>query len=242
MSIRSEQLVPAIRAKMIKILIEKYSYSRRRASQILNISPAAVTHYMSGRRGRLLKLLEEPRASKLINEVVEKIVSKGGRVSEAEIYDLALTLSSIIEEKKKGEIKYSLDQAKNKLIRTLRERAQAEHEAAEKFMETASKLDNDITRMIFRQIASDSIKHADVLMSTISILERGEEIKIEVPKKNILQSLLEKEEVAHIHSLDEVKSYLPHKLLKVLLESVEADERKHAKILRSLIELAEEKS
>jgi len=242
MSLRSEQLVPAIRAKIIKILIEKYNYNRRRASQILNVSPAAVTHYMSGRRGRLLKLLEEPRVSKLINEVVEKVVSKGGRVSEAEIYDLALTLSSIIEEKKRGEIRYSLDQSKNKLIRTLRERAQAEHEAAEKFMETASKLDNEITRMIFRQIASDSIKHADVLMSTISILERGEEIKIEIPKKNILQSLLEKEEVAHIHSLDEVKTYLPHKLLKVLLESVEADERKHAKILRSLIELAEEKS
>jgi len=242
MSLRSEQLVPAIRAKIIKILIEKYNYNRRRASQILNVSPAAVTHYMSGRRGRLLKLLEEPRVSKLINEVVEKVVSKGGRVSEAEIYDLALTLSSIIEEKKRGEIRYSLDQSKNKLIRTLRERAQAEHEAAEKFMETASRLDNEITRMIFRQIASDSIKHADVLMSTISILERGEEIKIEIPKKNILQSLLEKEEVAHIHSLDEVKTYLPHKLLKVLLESVEADERKHAKILRSLIELAEEKS
>lgn len=242
MSIRSEQLVPAIRAKMIKILVEKYSYSRRRASQILKVSPAAVTHYMSGRRGRLLKFLDDPKASKLINEAVEKIISKGGKISEAEVYDLALTISSILEEEKKGEIKYGLNQAKTKLIRTLRERAQAEHEAAEKFMEAASKIDNEITRMIFRQIASDSIKHADMLMSTISILERGERIRIEVPKRTVLQSLLEKEEVAHVHSLDEVKSYLPHKLLKVLVESVEADERKHARILRSLIELAEEKS
>ncbi|MEM1583905.1 MAG: hypothetical protein QXF28_02295 [Nitrososphaerota archaeon] len=242
MSIRSEQLVPAIRAKMIKILVEKYSYSKRKASQILRVSPAAVTHYMSGRRGRLLKLLEDPRASKLISESVENIISKGGKISEAELYELALTISSILEEDKKGRIKYGLEQAKTKLIRTLRERAQAEHEAAEKFMETASKIDNEITRMIFRQIASDSIKHADILMSTISILERGEDVKIEVPEKNILQSLLDKEEIAHVHSLDEVKSYLPHKLLKVLIESVEADERKHARILGSLIELAEEES
>lgn len=242
MWVRSEQLVPAIRAMMIKILVEKYKYSRRKASQILKVSPAAVTHYMSGKRGRLLRLLEEPRAVKLINEVVDKIVSKGGRTSEAEVYDLALTLTSILEEKKREEIKYSLDQGKNKLIHTLRERAQAEHEAAEKFMETASKLDNEITRMIFRQIASDSIKHADLLMSTISILERSEEMRIEVPKKSILLALLEKEETAHVHSLDEVKSYLPHKLLRVLVESVEADERKHARMLRSLIELAEEQS
>lgn len=239
MAVRLEQVLPALRAEIIRILIEKYGFTKIQASRLLNVSPAAVTHYLGKRRGKLFNLKENVNVSNMIYSFVDKIVTRNKSISESDLYDLALRLSSLLEESSK-KIEYSGESSRNKLIKVLRERAQAEHEAAEEFMETATKLNNEVTRMIFRQIASDSIKHADILMSTINLLEHEQGQRIEVPRRHELLSLLKKEEEVHIHSLDKVKDFLPHKLLKVIVESVEADEKKHAKILRSLLELAEE--
>lgn len=237
---RAERLIPALRAWLARVLMEKHGFSRRKISETLGISPAAVTHYLGGKRGRIPEDLESPRAAEFVEELAAKAAARGGRISEAELYDLALSIASIIEDRMRAELKEVEEHSKQKLLRILRERAQAEHEAAEEFMKAAVGLRSEFTKMLFRQIAGDSIKHADILMATISMLERGGEIKIDVPKRSELIALLEKEEVAHIHSLDDVKQYLPHRLVKVLLEAVEADERKHARILRSLLELAEE--
>ena len=59
--------------------------------------------------------------------------------------------------------------------------------------------------------------------------------------KNIdLSRLLEKEEEAHIRSLDEVKGLLPSGLASILVELIQDDERKHSKILRRILSLVRE--
>lgn len=236
---RAERLIPALRAWLARVLVEEYGFSRRGAAEALEISPAAVTHYLDGKRGKVPAELKRPEVERLLGELAAKAAARGGRISEAELYDLALTVASVLEESGGVRPEEVEEKGRQTLLRILRERAQAEHEAAEEFMKAAVKLRSELTRMLFRQIASDSIKHADILTATISMLERGGDIRIDLPSRDELKSLLEKEEVAHIHSLDDVKQFLPHKLVKVLMESVEADERKHARILRSLMELAE---
>jgi len=101
-------------------------------------------------------------------------------------------------------------------------------------------LRDDLARMIFRMIASDCIRHADILMTLISAIERRETIDVEQLKRLNLSKLLEKEEKAHVRSLEEVKSLLPSGLASILVELIQDDERKHSKILKRMTDLIEE--
>ncbi|RLG05439.1 MAG: hypothetical protein DRN65_06940, partial [Thaumarchaeota archaeon] len=118
-----------------------------------------------------------------------------------------------------------------------KERIQAEQESAEEFMKTAIELKNDLMRMIFRILASDCIRHADIIMTIVSAIEEERTIHVDRLGMKRLSMLLEKEEKAHLRSLDDVKHLLPSGLITILIELVEDDERKHSKILKKIMEL-----
>jgi len=77
-------LLPAIRAKLVKELIDKHNFRSKDAAEILGLTQAAVSQYLSSKRGQLgIKLIENSEeAEHVIHEIVEKIVSGEFHVDE----------------------------------------------------------------------------------------------------------------------------------------------------------------
>jgi rubrerythrin len=86
--------------------------------------------------------------------------------------------------------------------------------------------------MLLRQIASDSMRHADILTTLLRTLEGG--TPSQVRDYGVLREMLAFEEQAESENLSElIRSDDP--LVKALLMSVDLDERKHEALLRELM-------
>ena len=172
---------------------------------------------------------------------MECIVDKNGKASISELYDLAFDVISVLEKETVsedlGSRSLSSDRKKlRRLLRTLRERVEVEQRASEDFMRVASNLNNNLLRMIIRMIARDCIKHADLISIAAQIIESEKEVEIDLIDRQLLSKLLAQEEKYHVHGLDDVRDLIEHPLLKIIIDYVESDERKHEKTLKSLLE------
>ncbi len=238
---RPGSLIPGIRAYLAKRLSER-GYSNREIAEILGVSPAAITLYIQGRRAdKALRILERSEAREIVEKFLEKSLENGEVFSEAKLYDLAF---EVINRMEPGRESYRSELSRRAdvevVLNSLRKRLQAEQEAAMEFMRVAGRLESHVAQMLFRIIASDSIRHADIIDMIGRMIEWGEEPVIDLPEKEVLKRLIETEETAHVHSLDNIKDKLPHEIVKILLDAIEDDERKHEKILRSLLKYLEE--
>lgn len=72
-------ILPAIRAKLAKELVNKYGYRSKDAAEILGLTQAAVSQYMNSKRGQQgIELIESSKnAEAVIEELLEKIT--GGK-------------------------------------------------------------------------------------------------------------------------------------------------------------------
>jgi len=70
-------VLPAMRAAVAITLITKYGYSSYRVSKILNLTPAAITNYTTGKRGGklLAYILGNEQLNSYIEEVADSIAS-----------------------------------------------------------------------------------------------------------------------------------------------------------------------
>ena len=241
---KPEEVIPGLRALIVKDLVERHGFSKKEAAEILGITPPAVTLYLQGKRaGDIAKLLGRRGALKLVREFTDHIVERGGRVSMPALYDLAFSAITLIERKaamgteKKSVIDLRRDEAQ-RLLQLLSERFEIEQKSAEEFMRIASRLKNQAMRMLIRMIARDCVKHADIMMLLMSTIESGGEMKIDLPDIKLLDKLLSEEKSFHIHGLNEIKRLLPHKLLVLLVDCIADDERKHERILKNLVNYA----
>ncbi|MDJ0269785.1 MAG: hypothetical protein NXY59_04430 [Aigarchaeota archaeon] len=243
MNLRAEKIIPGVRAVLARLLVEKYGLKKVEVARALGLSPQAVTQYLTGARaGDAAEMLKHQQVLTLIEDLAAKIAARGGQLMQAEIIDLAFEIASIIQSKPEEEKAEAIPtDVREKLLKTLRARLQAEQEAAELFMGVAAKMRNDLSRLLFRQIASDSIRHADIVMATISAIERGENTPVDFPEEKELKKLLENEETAHVHSLEDVRHLIQNDVIGLLIDSIEADEEKHAKILAKLISIKQQK-
>jgi hypothetical protein len=125
---------------------------------------------------------------------------------------------------------------RNASLELLRERLQLELSAAEKYLELANKTADDHTKLLLRMIASDSIKHADVVSQVISWLEADSRRGFELPGKQLLESMLAMEDSAKEASLrDGIK--VDHPVARLLLEWIDMDEAKHGKMVTKMLAL-----
>jgi len=246
MLVRPDDLLPGLRAIIVRKLVEKYGFSKKRAADVLGLSPAAVTLYLQGKRAsEMVRLLSKKRTLHVIDEFVKGVVARDGRLMEPELYELAFDVLDRLQAKRAEAASIEAKTEARELqmlLNSLKARLQAEQESAEEFMRVAAKLKSDVARMTFRIIASDCIRHADTIASLLTVIEKGGKLDIDVPSKEDLLRLLSKEETAHVHSLDDVKQLLPHKIIKILVEAIEDDERKHARILKGLMGCASARS
>ena len=176
---KPEEVIPGLRALIVKDLVERYGFSRKKVAEILGVTSPAVTLYLQGKRaGDMAKLLRRRGALKLVKEFTDHIVERGGKISMPALYDLAFSAITLIEDKtimgkeEKSVIDLRKDEAQ-RLLQLLRERFEIEQKSAEEFMRIASRLRNQALRMLIRMIARDCVKHADIMMLLMSTIESG---------------------------------------------------------------------
>lgn len=162
-------------------------------------------------------------------------------MTEGELYDTAFNIRWSLEvDEGIGVVPSEVSGEVARVLEFLCRRVQAEQESAEEFMRAAISLGDDLARMIFRALASDCLRHAGILMTLISAIERGGAVDISQLKNVDVESLLRKEEKAHIRSLEEVEKLLPEGFSTLLVEFIKSDEEKHSKVLRRIINMMRE--
>jgi len=233
---KPEKLIPVLRSMIALQLVKVHGLRSSEAARILGVTTQAVTQYLTRKRASTLADLEAHEGVKnLLMEYSSKVALRRRPIQQAELLDLAFEIMTVLQSPIK--VSEGLDtQRRERVLRVLRARLQAEQEAAELFMSEAIRAADDLVRLLFRQVASDSIRHADIIMASIAAIERGGKEYI-IPEGLRLRQLMMHEERSHTHSLEEVKESIENQLIKILIDSIEADERKHDMILERLISL-----
>lgn len=95
-------LIPALRRELAKIFIKDYSFTQKKSAEILGITNAAISQYLSSKRGEKINFKE--KEVKEIKKSAEKIIKKNGNLIK-ELYDLCVLLrkSKIICDMHRGQ-------------------------------------------------------------------------------------------------------------------------------------------
>jgi uncharacterized protein len=102
-------------------------------------------------------------------------------------------------------------------------------------MRLAQRAGDELTRSILRQIASDSLRHAEIVASLAPYIERGVSgsYAAGITRKEV-EALIQSERRAESQADSQVARHLQG-TMAILIASMEADERKHADLLRGLL-------
>jgi len=240
--VRSEErLIPVIRARLAERLV-KEGFRPKEVASALNVTQAAVTQYLKRKRGGnpaaflSLERLTDPLAEKL----AKRLRSGLGGIETTELVETARQVmvmnrgKTIAQEQPKRP-------EREQALKILRERLKLELTAAERYLELSNQTADDYSKMLLRMIAADSIRHGDVVSQVISWFEAGRETDIEMPGKEILESLIALEDSAHEASL--TKSIrIGHPVAQLLFQWIDADEEKHEKIVSKMLKLEEKRT
>lgn len=233
-----EKLVPAIRSR-IAVRLHSMGYRVRDIATVIGTTQPAVIQYLNGRRGLytkdegLLDKLIEP----LVLRAVEMINSDNGKIEPVELLEIAKQLAVIRTGKRYIQ---SEGRTTDELLLLLRRRLQLELSAAEQYLELSKRTSDDYTRLLLRMIASDSIRHGDIVSQMISWVESGREISASLPDRAFLEGMLSIEDRASESSLAE-KVRTDHPIAGLLLEWIDEDEKKHERTMKRIISLVDSK-
>ncbi|MDA4135866.1 MAG: hypothetical protein OK449_02550 [Thaumarchaeota archaeon] len=236
-----ERLIPMIRAALAERMAQE-GFHVKDIAVALNVTQAAVTQYLKRKRGDGRDSLQN--LGHLIDPLAEKAVKRArsgmGPVETVELLETARQV--MVMNAGRGMIeKRSEEPERNASLALLRERLQLELSAAEKYLELANKTADDHTKLLLRMIASDSIRHGDVVSQVMSWLEAETKTKVELPGKELLETMLAMEDSAKEASLRE-SIKVDHPIARLLLEWIDMDEAKHGKMVVKLLALGKNPS
>ena len=234
-----DRLIPTIRA-WVAIRLVNQGFKVRDVARVLGLTPSAVTQYVKGKRGAGMKELagHENLLNQLVEKAAARIKSGGPPIEPTEISDIAYQISgAAVSEVVLESVREP--RGERRWLRLLRERLQTELMAAQRCLELASRVEDDFSKLLLRMIASDSIRHADIISLVISSIESGGKFKLQLPDLDFISGMLEIETKSLEFKLkDEID--IPHPVAKLLLESIDMDETKHETILAKLVSIAEQ--
>jgi uncharacterized protein len=69
-------VLPAVKALMARIIVEKYGLKEQQAADMLGLSQSAVSRYLNKGRGNLMTIENVPEVQKLIEEMTHSILSE----------------------------------------------------------------------------------------------------------------------------------------------------------------------
>ncbi len=230
-----ERMIPLVRATVAKRLLQM-GFRVKQVSRILDVTPAAVTQYSKGARGK--KRVETENQRPLIDALAEKCAQRINANMEplgtVELLDVAHQILAVTN--REGALRAELKDGKTgRFIAILKERLQLELKAAQKCLNLASRAREDHTRLLLRMVASDSIRHADIVSQIAAWLETGHDLPSEGPDQELLTEILAIEDNANELSLRKtIKTN--HRVAQLLLESIDMDEEKHERLIGKLAE------
>ncbi|MGD0638046.1 MAG: hypothetical protein ABSA72_08410 [Nitrososphaerales archaeon] len=238
--IRSEErLIPTIRAALAQKL-SAGGFQVKEIALALNVTPAAVTQYVKKKRGA--SVLSAGSLDHLIDPLAEKVAKRirsgSDGVKTVELLETARQVM-VMNAGRKIVARGPEDPAKNESLETLRLRLQLELGAAENYLELANKTSDDHTKLLLRMIASDSIRHADVVSQVISWIEAEGGAGFEVPGDQLLKSMLALEDSANEANLRESVK-VDHPVARLLLEWIDMDEAKHGKMVLGMLRMGKD--
>lgn len=84
----AKNVFPSIRASIAKVLVEEFNYTRYSAAKILKITPAAVTYYLSGKRGDKYKdiIMSDERLKERVRSLAMILIKMSEEGEKREIY------------------------------------------------------------------------------------------------------------------------------------------------------------
>ncbi len=245
--------VQLLQALVARELVEEMGVPTSRAAELLGLAPSAVSQYLSGRRlrGPFFAWSTHPEARAVARDLAERLRDPSapggaGAAPAREILHaaagLAEALGGTTTPAPAGARIPSAEAgiASRGMVRWLRHRVRAEQTAVAMCMPLAQKARDELTRAIFRQIASDSLRHAEIVASLEPYLSQG---ILRSPVSGVthkdVETLLEGERRAEARPEGTIEPSVGG-TMRLLLESMEADERKHTALLNGLLEATSE--
>ncbi|MEZ0318855.1 MAG: ferritin family protein [Pyrobaculum sp.] len=220
-----DRYLSAVRALVARELVAR-GLSVNETARLLGLTPAAVSMYVSGKRGGELvaELAKNEGVMSLIRsycEVYLDMAAKGAK-GPADLTELAKLVASIAEQKSPQESVEEL----------IKERIRLEQETATRAMAYSYKTRNPLIRALFMQIATDSLRHAEILTMILDCLSgrlKAEEFDIGEEELDALAD----EEMAMRESIVELYK-IGDPILRALILSIELDEQKHYQLVKAL--------
>lgn len=232
-------LVQVMQAMVARELVGAFGVPERQAAELLGLVPSAVSQYLSGKRlgPKLALYLSEEPARRIARAAAQRLLSDSG--GPAIVLEAAIELGAIgpsagsTRSSSLGRVPEPGPSPE--LTRSLRRRIVGEQRAVAECMRLAQRSRDELTRALFRQIASDSLRHAEIVASIAAYLDRG--VTASLPTgitRRDVELLIEREhraEEAEGESVDPAVGGV----MRILWESMEADERKHELLLERLL-------
>jgi uncharacterized protein len=223
--------------------VERLGLSSRRVAELLGLAPSAVSQYLSGKRLErgFLEFSTDERAQAIVRQAVERLIEAHSdqRGRTRVLLEGAAALSELSgpggQPARAASPRAAAPLPVRQLARWLRLRVKAEQVAVTQCMRLAQRAGDELTRTILRQIASDSLRHAEIVASLAPYIERGVSgaYAAGITRKEV-EALIESERKAEAQADSEAARHLQG-TMAILIASMEADERKHAELLRGLL-------
>jgi len=237
--------VQVAQALVARELVEEFGLPERAAARRLGIVPSAVSQYLSGKRlgPTLARFASDEDARRIARAGAQRLASSGGDSGNPGLLlETAIELAEHFGPGASGDarrpgrspVARGPDPALRKWIRG---RIAGEQVAVAECMRLAQRSRDELTRAIFRQIASDSLRHAEIVGSLAAYLDRG--ITRTVPSGITRQDvgrLIAREEAAEVTDHPE-RARVFGGVMEILWESMESDEQKHRRLLDLLLAL-----
>jgi predicted transcriptional regulator len=226
--------------------VEQAGLSARRVAELLGIAPSAVSQYLSGRRlgARFLEYSTDERARTVARDALERMAEaqREGRRSTKILLEAAGALSELaVRSEERGDPRRPRGEGSGssqvrQLARWVRLRVKAEQVAVSQCMRLAQRARDEPTRALLRQIASDSLRHAEIVASLAPYLDRGVSgtFAAGITRQDV-ERLIEAERIAESSAGPNPTQRL-RGTMAILVGSMEADERKHTALLRALLD------
>ncbi len=225
--------------------VEALGLSARRVASLLGVAPSAVSQYLSGQRVEqgFVAYATNERARAIARRTIEQLIEavENGHEATRVVLEGAASLAELpVERDPRSDLPVGTrDRVPSAelraLARWLRRRVKAEQVAVAQCMRLAQRARDELTRSILRQIASDSLRHAEIVASLAPYIDRGvaNAFASGVTRREI-EGLIESERRAESQA-DTPATRPLQGTMAILIASMEADERKHAELLRSLL-------
>lgn len=232
------QYVLVLQALVARELVEGMGLSGNRAAALLGVAPSAISQYLSGKRRTAPTAVLEarPEVQDIVHRVAQALASE--RAPSPPAVRPLLEAAATLYEQFEGASAPPAPQRRPEhraLARQLHRRVAAEQTAVTDCMHLAQKSRDELTRAVFRQLAADSLRHAEIAASLAAYLDRGvDRTWASGITPDDVRGLIQRE-----HEAEQELSAAPAGplggVMALLAASMEADERKHTELLEEML-------